>query len=79
MFARPKIVVKLDFCTRNKITRQIIAAEIDNKHRKKKSLLLQLNKNKKKIGFTGRIFLNKKINQIFTKERIKWKNTYNRK
>lgn len=48
MFARPKIVVKLDFCTRNKITRQIIAAEIDNKHRKKKSLLLQLNKNKKK-------------------------------
>lgn len=79
MFARPKIVVKLDFCTRNKITRQIIAAEIDNKHRKKKSLLLQLNKNKKKIGYTGRIFLNKKINQIFTKERIKWKNTYNRK
>lgn len=79
MFARPKIVVKLDFCTRNKITRQIIAAEIDNKHRKKKSLLLQLNKNKKKIGFTGRILLNKKINQIFTKERIKWKNTYNRK
>ena len=67
MFARPKIVVKLDFCTRNKITRQIIAAEIDNKHRKKKSLLLQLNKNKKKIGFTGRILLNKKINQIFTK------------
>ena len=79
MFARPKIVVKLDFCTRNKITRQIIAAEIDNKHRKKKSLLLQLNKNKKKNGFTGRILLNKKINQIFTKERIKWKNTYNRK
>lgn len=79
MFARPKIVVKLDFCTRNKITRQITAAEIDNKHRKKKSLLLQLNKNKKKIGFTGRILLNKKINQIFTKERIKWKNTYNRK
>lgn len=79
MFARPKIVVKLDFCTRNKITRQIIAAEIDNKHRKKKSLLLQLNKNKKKIGFIGRILLNKKINQIFTKERIKWKNTYNRK
>lgn len=79
MFARPKIVVKLDFCTRNKITRQIIAAEIDNKHRKKKSLLLQLNKNKKKIGFTGRILLNKKITQIFTKERIKWKNTYNRK
>ena len=79
MFARPKIVVKLDFCTRNKKTRQIIAAEIDNKHRKKKSLLLQLNKNKKKIGFTGRILLNKKINQIFTKERIKWKNTYNRK
>lgn len=79
MFARPKIVVKLDFCTRNKITRQIIAAEIDNKHRKKKPLLLQLNKNKKKIGFTGRILLNKKINQIFTKERIKWKNTYNRK
>lgn len=79
MFARPKIVVKLDFCTRNKITRQIIAAEIDNKHRKKKSLLLQLNKNEKKIGFTGRILLNKKINQIFTKERIKWKNTYNRK
>lgn len=79
MFARPKIVVKLDFCTRNKITRQIIAAEIDNKHRKKKSLLLQLNKNKNKIGFTGRILLNKKINQIFTKERIKWKNTYNRK
>lgn len=79
MFARPKIVVKLDFCTRNKITRQIIAAEIDNKHRKKKSLLLQLNKNKNKIGFTGRILLNKKINQIFTKERIKWKSTYNRK
>lgn len=79
MFARPKIVLKLDFCTRNKITRQIIAAEIDNKHRKKKSLLLQLNKNKNKIGFTGRILLNKKINQIFTKERIKWKNTYNRK
>lgn len=51
MFARPKIVVKLDFCTRNKITRQIIAAEIDNKHRKKKSLLLQLNKNKKKNWF----------------------------
>lgn len=79
MFARPKIVVKRDLCTRNKITRQIIAAEIDNKHRKKKSLLLQLNKNKNKIGFTGRILLNKKINQIFTKERIKWKNTYNRK
>ena len=79
MFARPKIVVKLDFCTRNKITSQIIAAEIDNKHRKKKSLLLQLNKNKNKIGFTGRILLNKKINQIFTKERIKWKNTCNRK
>ena len=79
MFARPKIVVKLDFCTRNKITRQIIAAEIDNKHRKKKSLLLQLNKNKKKTGYTGRIILNKKKKKIFTKERIKWKNTYNRK
>ena len=38
VFARPKI----DFRTRNKITRQIIEAVIHKKYRKKKSLLRQL-------------------------------------
>ena len=47
VFARQKIVVKLDCRTHNKITRQIVEAETHNKHCKKKSLLRQLNKNKK--------------------------------
>ena len=56
---------------------------IHKKYRKKKSLLRQLNKIKNilysRIGFTSRILLNKKISQVVAKERIKWKNTHNKK
>ena len=44
-FARPKFAVKINKYLRDKIGRQILDAEIRNKHRKKKRLLQQVKNN----------------------------------
>ena len=44
-FARPKFAVKINKYLRDKIGRQILDAEIRNKHRKKKTLLQQVKNN----------------------------------
>ena len=66
-FARPKIAIQISNYLRNKISKQILEAELTNKHRKKKMLLRQINTNqnelKDRIGFIFYIAFASKINK----------------
>ena len=56
-FAGPKIATQISNHLRNKISRQILEAELTNKHRKKKMLLRQINTNQNELkGRIGFIF-----------------------
>ena len=82
-FARPKLAAKINKYLRDKIRRQILDAEIRNKHRKKKGLLLQVKNNTdsltNKITFITKLVLYRKIKLIIMKEETKWSNTHKRK
>ena len=49
LFARTKLAVKVSFQLCNKISRQIIDAELNNKHQKKKILLKKIKKRKEEL------------------------------
>ena len=80
-FARPKFAVKINKYLRDKIGRQILDAEIRNKHRKKKRLLQQVKNNADslKIGLITKLVLYRKIKLIIKKEETKWSNTHKKK
>ena len=66
-FARPKFSIRISYHLRNKIGRQILEAEIKNKHRKKRTLKRQLKRQENseclanKIGFICKIALYQKL------------------
>ena len=72
-FARPKFAVKINKYVRDKIGRQIIDAEIRNKHRKRKRLLQQVKNSTDslKIGLVTKLVLYRKIKLIIKKEETK--------
>ena len=65
----------------DKIGRQILDAEIRNKHCKKKTLLQQVKNNiaTLKIGLITKLVLYQKIKLIIKKEETKWSNTHKKK
>ena len=65
----------------SKIGRQILDAEIRNKHRKKKTLLQQVKNtiDSLKIGLITKLVLYRKIKLIIKKEEKKWSNTHKKK
>ena len=82
-FARPKSAVKINKYLRDKIGRQILDADIRNKHRKKKRSLQQVKHNTdnltNKIGFITKLVLYQKIKVIIKKEETTWSNTHKKK
>ena len=72
-FARPKCAVKINKYLRDKVGRQILDAEIRNKHCKKKTLLQQVKNNiaSLKIGLITKLSLYRQINLIIKKEETK--------
>ena len=75
-FARPKFSIRISYHLRNKIGRQILEAEIKNKHRKKRTLKRQLKENSEclanKIGFIYKIVLYQKIRNVITDQKTIW-------
>ena len=65
----------------SKIGRQILDAEIRNKHRKKKTLLQQVKNtiDSLKIGLITKLVLYRKIKLIIKKEETEWSNTHKKK
>ena len=80
-FARPKFAAKMNKYLRDKIGRQILDAEIRNKHRKEKTLLEQVKNNidSLKIGLITKFVLYRNIKLIIKKEETKWSNTHKKK
>ena len=82
-FARPKSAVKINKYLRDKIGRQILDADIRNKHRIKKRSLQQVKHNTdnltNKIGFITKLVLYQKIKVIMKKEETTWSNTHKKK
>ena len=66
-FARPKIAIQISNYLRNKISKQILEAELTNKHRWKKMLPRQINTNqtelKDRTGFIFYIAFGSKIDK----------------
>ena len=71
-FARPKIAIQISNYLRNKISKQILEAELTNKYRKKKMLLRQIitnqNELKDRTGFIFYIAFASKINKSIRKK-----------
>ena len=65
---------------RNKIGRQILEAEIKNKHRKKRTLKRQLKENSEclpnQIGFICKIVLYQKIKNVIANQKARWSKTH---
>ena len=72
-FARTKLVVKVSYQLRNKISRQIKDAELKNKHQKKKILLNEIKKRREKlkstVGYVIYVVLYHNINKVINKRR----------
>ena len=75
-FARPKFSIRISYHLRNKIGRQILEAEIKNKHRKKRTLKRQLKENSEclpnQIGFICKIVLYQKIKNVIANQKTRW-------
>ena len=83
LFARPKFSIRISYYLRNKTGRQILEAEIKNKHRKKRTLKRQLKENSEclanKIGFICIIVLYQKIKNVIATQKTRWNKTLVRK
>ena len=83
IFARTKLAVKVSFQLRNKISRQILDAELKNKHRKKKILLNKIKKRqeefKSRVGYVTCVVFYHNINKVISKKRTDWIKTHHRK
>ena len=82
-FARTKLVVKVSFQLHNKIWREIIDAELKNKHWKKK-ILLNIIRNrqeelKSRIGYITYIVFYHHINKVISKDGTDWIKTHHKK
>ena len=73
-------MVRISYYLRNKIGRQVLEAEIKNKHRKKRALKRQLKENSEclanKIGFICKIVLYQKIKSVITNQKTRWSKTH---
>ena len=80
-FARTKLAVKVSFQLRNKISRQIIDAELKNKHRKKKILLNKIKKRQEELKKQGRLcyVFYHNINKGISEKRTDWMKTHHKK
>ena len=82
-FPRTKLAVKVSFQLRNKISRQIIDAELKNKHRKKKILLNKIKKRqeelKSRVGYVTYVVFYHNINKVISKKRTDWMKTHHKK
>ena len=72
-FARTKLVVKVSFQLCNKISREIIDAELKNKHRKKKNILLNKFKKrqedlKSRVGYVRYVVFYHNISKVISKK-----------
>ena len=72
-FARKKLVVKVSYQLRNKISRQIKDAELENKLRKKKILFNEIKKREEKlkssVGYVIYVVFHHNINKVINKRR----------
>ena len=82
-FARTKLAVKVSFQLRSKTSRQIIDAELKNKHRKKKILLNKIKKRqeelKSRVGYVTYVVFYHNINKVISKKRTDWMKTHHKK
>ena len=82
-FARTKLAVKISFQLRNKISRQILDAELKNKHRKKKILLNKIKKRqeefKSRVGYVTCVVFYHNINKVISKKRTDWMKKHHKK
>ena len=77
VFAKPKLTIKIDNLTRQKITQTILEAELKNKHNKIKWLKKQEKETttevRNSIGFISMCFVNKRINDSIINKRKQWR------
>ena len=82
-FARSKIAIQISNYLRNTISKQILEAELTNKHRKKKMLLRQINTNqnelKDRTGFIIYIAFASKFGKSIRKKKKQWIETHKKK
>ena len=82
-FPRTKLAVKVSFQLRKKISRQIIDAELNNKHQKKKILLNKIKKRqdelKSRVGYVTYVVFYHKVNKVISKKRTDWMKTHHKK
>ena len=82
-FARTKLAVKVSFHLRNKISQQIIDAELKNKYRKKKILLNKIKKRQEelesRVGYVTYVVFYHNINKVISKKRTYWMKTHHKK
>ena len=68
--------IRISYYLRNKIGRQILEAEIKNKHRKKRTLKRQIKENSEclanKTGFICKIVLYQKIKNVIANQKTRW-------
>ena len=79
-FARPKFSIRISYYIRNKTGRQILETEINNKHRKKRTLKVQPKENSErlanKIGFICKIVPYQKIKSVIANQKSRWSKTH---
>ena len=77
------IAVKLNFQLLNKISQQVIDAELKNKHREKKTILNKIKKRQEKlksgVGYVTYVVFYHNINKVFRKKRTDWMKTHHKK
>ena len=74
-FARKKLAVKFNFQLRNKISQQIIDAELKNKHRKKRIIFNKIKKRqdalKSRVGYVTCVVFYHSNNKVISKKRAR--------
>ena len=82
-FARTKLAVKVTFQLHNKIWREIIDAELKNKHWKNKIVLTIIRKRqeelKSRVGYITYIVFYHNINKVISKDGTDWMKTHHKK
>ena len=82
-FPRTKLAVKVSFQLRNKISPQIIEAELNNKHQKKKILLNKIKKRqdelKSRVGYVTYVVFYHNANKVISKKRTDCMKTHHKK
>ena len=78
-----KLTVKVSFQLRNKISRQIIDAELKDKHRKKNIFLNKIKKRQEKlksrVGYGTFVVFYHNINKVTSEKRKDWMKTHHKK